>query len=295
MQQTYTKKLESAKDMERPLSIENVIKKFPNFRFTEKKKIGEGSYGIVSKAYDTQEKRWVALKKIKMVKEDLNDGLPHTFMREVTILSTIGKHENVIGILDIFFEDNSFIIAMEYADKGDLQKFLYQQKGYLSFASVRSILTQILEGVNFMHSKGLIHRDLKTSNILITAKGRVMIADFGLSKYARMPHVEQTLAIQSLWYRPPEILLGSTFYTFSVDYWSIGIIAHELIHKITPYGGTSEIDMLIKIFGHRGTPKFNELEDFQISKIKAWLDFSSKEQRCGSRRSLSYNIDTYQY
>jgi serine/threonine protein kinase len=101
---------------------------------------------------------------------------------------------------------------MEYAEQGDLYQTLYNLKGAktkLHFDSVRKIMIQLFHGVAYMHSKGIIHRDLKTSNILLTANGTVKIADFGLSRPIRQPFQIMTKEVQSLWYRAPELLLGS--------------------------------------------------------------------------------------
>lgn len=139
--------------------------------------------------------QWVALKKIKVNEQDFNEGLPHTFLREITVMVCLGKHDNIVKLLDLFWHEKSFIISMEYADKGDLYKHLNSSKGKLKFDQIRSILREILNGVEYLHSKGIIHRDLKTSNILINSSNGIKIADFGLSKHVRMPMVQMTQAI----------------------------------------------------------------------------------------------------
>ena len=118
-----------------------------------------------------------------------------------------------------------------------------------------------------MHRVGVIHRDLKPGNILLSGKNKVLICDFGLARPMRMTDIEMTQAIQSLWYRAPEALLRNTHYSFCVDYWSIGVIAFELVHGKAMFQGESEIDMILKIFQDKGTPVFDELlciEDYEM-------------------------------
>lgn len=209
----------------------------------------------------------MALKKLKCT-DFCAEGMPFGLLREVTVLSMLKGHPNVVELLDFYLnpkpEQNCFILCFEFAEQGDLSKHITNLRQSImkqglshpgvDFTFVRRVLKQLFQGVEFMHSKGIIHRDLKTANILLYKDGRIKIADFGLSRLVRHPLKPLTKEVQSMWYRPPEILLGNHNYTFAVDYWSLGIIAYELVYLTHRFQGTSEIDMLFKIFQQKGTP-----------------------------------------
>lgn len=135
------------------------------------------------------------------------------------------------------------------------------------------MLIQICEGVEAIHRAGIIHRDLKTANVLLCGRdgSQVKIADLGLSRSVRHPMHPMTKEVQSLWYRAPEILLSNHNYTYATDYWSIGIIAYEMIHLQHRFPGTSEIDMLFKIFEQKGTPSFPRSTYDQVDDPKCAL------------------------
>ena len=208
---------------------------------------------------------------------DFSEGLSHLLLRELSILQMLKGHPSIVELYDFYFQTSAvegkppcFILCFEFASGGDLHHYIGEQlmidsiKNDLNFVCtpidynfVRRILRQIFEGVNFMHSKGVIHRDLKAANILFDKiRCVVKIADFGLSRLVRQPMQPMTKEVQSMWYRAPEILLGNLNYTFAVDYWSLGIIAYELLYLKHRFQGTSEIDMLFKIFKEKGTPEF---------------------------------------
>lgn len=117
---------------------------------------------------------------------------------------------------------------------------------------------QIINGLNYCHSRRIIHRDLKPQNLLIDKKGNVKIADFGLARAFGIPIKTLTHEIETLWYRAPEVLLGQKQYSLGVDTWAVGCIFAELIEKKALFNGDSEIDQIFKIFQFHGTPTPHE-------------------------------------
>ena len=113
--------------------------------------------------------------------------------------------------------------------------------------TIREHLFQLVKGVDYLHSTGVLHRDLKPQNILIS-DSQLKIADFGLSRVIQFPIAHYTQEIQTLWYRAPELILGDLCYSLNVDIWSIGCIFAEMFNKKPLFKGQSQIDQLFKIY-----------------------------------------------
>lgn len=129
----------------------------------------------------------------------------------------------------------------------------------------------LLKGLDYCHSKRIVHRDLKPQNLLLNSQGTLKIADFGLSRVMSHPLKPLTKDIVTLWYRPPEILLGCDKYSTNVDMWSVGCIFAEMLSKKPLFPGDSQIGQLMKIFQVLGTPnssiwpQISFLENFKLT------------------------------
>jgi serine/threonine protein kinase len=197
-------------------------------RYERTETLGEGTYGVVFKARDTQTGDIVALKKIKLELED--EGVPSTALREISVLKTL-RHPNIVRLLDVEHGENRLYLAFEYVDQ-DLKKHLDKtRKNPLDQRLVCSFVRQLLVGIDYCHSHGVIHRDLKPGNILIDKAGNLKIADFGLARAFAVPIKAYTHEVITLWYRAPEILLGAKQYSLGVDMWSVGCIFAEMIRR----------------------------------------------------------------
>lgn len=237
----------------------------------DKNGIGEGTYGVVYKARDRKTQQVVALKRIRLELED--EGIPSTALREVSLLKSL-KHDNVVDLLNCVQSDGKLYLVFEFLDK-DLKKYMDTTSGPLEPALVKSYLHQTLLGLAFCHARGVMHRDLKPQNLLVNAAGEIKLADFGLARAYSIPIRVLTHEVVTLWYRAPEILLGSKTYAPPVDIWSMGVIFVEMLTKRPLFPGDSEIDQIFKIFKMKGTPtnavwpKVTELPDFK-SVFPAW-------------------------
>ncbi|KAM0842841.1 hypothetical protein ACQ4PT_058097 [Festuca glaucescens] len=213
--------------------------------------INEGTYGIVSRAEDMETGETVALKKVKM--ENEREGFPLTSLREINILLSF-HHPSIVDVKEIVVgSGDSTYMVMEYMEH-DLKAVMETMKQPYSHSEVKCLMLQLLEGVKYLHDNWVIHRDLKTSNILLNNYGELKICDFGLSRQYGSPLKPYTQLVVTLWYRAPELLLGTTEYTTAIDMWSMGCIMAELLTKKPLFDGKRDIDQLSKIFNMLGTP-----------------------------------------
>ncbi|XP_045670048.1 cyclin-dependent kinase 3 isoform X1 [Ursus americanus] len=181
------------------------------------------------------------------------EGVPSTAIREISLLKEL-KHPNIVRLLDVVHSEKKLYLVFEFLSQ-DLKKYMDSAPASeLPLHLVKSYLLQLLQGVNFCHSHRVIHRDLKPQNLLINELGAIKLADFGLARAFGVPLRTYTHEVVTLWYRAPEILLGSKFYSTAVDVWSIGCIFAEMVTRRALFPGDSEIDQLFRIFRTLGTP-----------------------------------------
>jgi len=215
------------------------------------KKINEGTYGVVYKARDKKTGELVALKKVKTNIE--RDGYPMSSLREINILLSF-NHPSIVNVKEVVVDDfDGTFMVMEHMEY-DLKGLMEVKKHPFSMSEIKSLVRQLLEGVKYLHDNWVIHRDLKSSNILLNHDGELKICDFGLSRQYGSPLKPYTPVVVTLWYRAPELLLGAKEYSTAIDMWSVGCIMAELIAKEPLFRGKSELEQLDKIFRTLGTP-----------------------------------------
>ena len=219
-------------------------------KYEKLEKLGEGVYSVVYKGKIIGTDDIVALKKCKNY--DNEYGMNSTIMREIAILKSL-KHTNIINLLDVVNGPTSKLyLVFEYMEK-DLK--MHMESVNMDAPMIKSFTMQLLKGLEFCHVNRVMHRDLKPQNILIDSNGNLKIADFGLARVFSLPERKYTNEITTLWYRAPEIMLGTPYYTTSVDIWAAGAIFAEMINKGRPlFPGDSEFDQLLRIFRVLGTP-----------------------------------------
>ncbi|KAK9498935.1 hypothetical protein O3M35_003472 [Rhynocoris fuscipes] len=242
--------------------------------FEKLNRIGEGTYGIVYRARDTKNDNIVALKKVRMEHE--RDGLPLSGLREISVLLSC-KHENIVELKEVVVGRSleSIFLVMEYCEQ-DLASLLDNMQAPFTEAQVKCIMIQVLKGLRYLHNNFIVHRDLKVSNLLMTDKGCVKIADFGLARWFGLPVQPMTPRVVTLWYRSPELLLQAKTQTTSVDMWAAGCILGELLGHRPLLPGRSELSQLELIVDLLGTPSDSIWPEY--SSLPALQNFTLKHQ-----------------
>jgi cell division cycle 2-like protein len=167
--------------------------------FERLNKIDEGTYGVVYRAKDKKTGEIVALKKVKMEKE--KEGFPLTSLREINILLSF-HHPYIVDVKEVVVGSSldSIFMVMEYMEH-DLKGLMESMKQPYSQSEVKCLMIQLLEGVKYLHDNWVLHRDLKTSNLLLNNRGELKICDFGLARQYGSPLKPYTHLVVTLWYR----------------------------------------------------------------------------------------------
>ncbi|KAF2421063.1 Pkinase-domain-containing protein, partial [Tothia fuscella] len=222
--------------------------------------VGFGTYGKVFKAKHIYKGKDVALKRLRMEAE--KDGFPITAMREMKILKHLEQREadGVIRLLEVLYEVNlagsvGCFMAFEYMPH-DLTGLLNHPTFSLSDAQKKDLSYQMIDAIGFMHKQGVLHRDIKAANILVSHKGQIKLADFGLARFYDMDkQLNYTNRVVTIWYRAPELLYGATEYGPPIDVWAAACVIVEIFtkHAIFP-GSGRELNQLVKLWEVLGFP-----------------------------------------
>ncbi|KAL7816474.1 kinase-like domain-containing protein [Trichoderma aethiopicum] len=214
--------------------------------------VGSGTYGKVFKGLNVYTKGLVALKRIRM--EGERDGFPVTAVREIKLLQSL-RHTNIVRLQEVMVEKNDCFMVFEYLSH-DLTGLLNHPSFSLDPAQKKHMAKQLFEGLDYLHERGVLHRDIKAANILVSSDGILKLADFGLARfYAKRHQLDYTNRVITIWYRSPELLLGETKYTAAVDVWSAACVMVEIFTRLAIFAGDgTELSQLEKIYNTLGTP-----------------------------------------
>ncbi|KAL8708525.1 MAG: hypothetical protein Q9220_006577 [cf. Caloplaca sp. 1 TL-2023] len=252
-------------------------------RFEVLKDIGDGSFGSVALARVRTAGAHIArrgtLVAIKTMKKTFESFTPCLELREVIFLRSLPTHAHLVPALDIFLDPLSkkLHICMEYMDGNLYQLMKARDHKCLDGSSVKSILFQILSGLEHIHAHSFFHRDIKPENILVSTSApidtgtafrrysalvtppstpplyTIKIADFGLARETQSQH-PYTTYVSTRWYRAPEVLLRAGEYSAPVDIWAIGAMAVEIANLKPLFPGGNEVDQVWRVCEIMGSP-----------------------------------------
>ncbi|GJJ09571.1 negative regulator of the PHO system [Clathrus columnatus] len=219
--------------------------------YVQMEKLGEGTYATVYKGRARNTNEIVALKEIHL---DAEEGTPSTAIREISLMKEL-KHTNIVRLHDVIHTETKLVLIFEFCEQ-DLKKYMdtHGDRGALDPHTVRSFMYQLLKGTAFCHENRVLHRDLKPQNLLINRKGELKLGDFGLARAFGVPVNTFSNEVVTLWYRAPDVLLGSRTYSTSIDVWSCGCIFAEMIQGTPLFRGRDNQDQLLHIMKIIGTP-----------------------------------------
>ncbi|XP_054769366.1 cyclin-dependent kinase 9-like [Lytechinus pictus] len=262
-------------------------------------KIGQGTFGEVFKAKHKKNKNIVALKKVLM--ENEKEGFPITALREIRILQLL-RHDNVVPLYEICRTKataynrykGSIYLVFEFCEH-DLAGLLSNTNVKFSLGEIKSVIKQLLNGLYYIHSNKVLHRDMKAANILITKAGVLKLADFGLARAFSLPKGDQpnryTNRVVTLWYRPPELLLGERNYGPAIDLWGAGCIMAEMWTRSPIMQGNTEqhqLTLISHLCGSITSSVWPGLEKLELSHT---LELPKGQKRKVKDRLRSYVKD----
>lgn len=264
-------------------------------------KIGQGTFGEVFKARHKKTRKLVALKKVLM--ENEKEGFPITALREIRILQLL-KHENVVNLIEICRTKatpfnrfkSTFFLVFDFCEH-DLAGLLSNINVKFSLGEIKKVMQQLLNGLYFIHSNKILHRDMKAANILISKNGILKLADFGLARAFSINKNGQqnryTNRVVTLWYRPPELLLGERNYGPPVDMWGAGCIMAEMWTRSPIMQGNTEQHQLNLISQLCGSITLDVWPDVDKLELYPKLDLPKGHKRKVKERLKAYVKDLY--
>ncbi|KAJ1361526.1 P-TEFb-associated cyclin-dependent protein kinase Cdk9 [Parelaphostrongylus tenuis] len=260
-------------------------------------KIGQGTFGEVFKARCKKTGKMVALKKILM--ENEKEGFPITALREVKMLQQL-KHENITDLIEVCSskasahnrDRSTFYLVFAFCEH-DLAGLLSNSKIKISLVNIKTMMKHLFNGLWKIHRSKILHRDMKAANVLLSRDGILKLADFGLARPFYMGHPRQlyTNRVVTLWYRPPELLLGDRQYTTSIDMWGAGCIMAELWTRSPIMQGDTEQKQLTMICNLCGSIDKNSWEKVSELPLFDRMELPSGQPRILPQRMKAYVKD----
>jgi len=259
-----------------PPTLESIVSKDdPKRKFKNLRKIGEGASGTVFEAIDVDSNKKVAVKEMELSKQPKQDFI----VNEILVMKK-SRHPNIVNFIDSYLMKGVLWVVMEYMEGGSLTDALTEDSSFTE-PQIASICKEVLAGLMHLHAAGIIHRDIKSDNILLGSNGTVKITDFGYCAQINEKRTYRNTMVGTPYWMAPEVVKGRP-YGPKVDVWSLGIMAIELIEGEPPYLDETPLRAMYLI-ATNGTPKLKHPE--KLSAVFKDFLFKSLEMDVEKRPS----------
>ena len=238
----------------------------PTKKFRNLVKIGQGASGGVYTAFEVGTNALVAIKQMNLEQQPKKDLI----INEILVMKD-SKHKNVVNFIDSFLVKGDLWVVMEYMEGGSLTDVV--TFNMMSEGQIAAVCRETLHGLQFLHSKGVIHRDIKSDNILLSMEGNIKLTDFGFCAQINESHMKRTTMVGTPYWMAPEVVTRKE-YGRKIDIWSLGIMAIEMIEGEPPYLTESPLRALYLI-ATNGTPQIKD-EHHLTQDFREFLHFALK-------------------
>ncbi|KAF2767278.1 Pkinase-domain-containing protein [Teratosphaeria nubilosa] len=255
----------------------------PTKKYRNLVKIGQGASGGVYTAFEVGTNKCVAIKQMNLEQQPKKDLI----INEIMVMRD-SKHKNVVNFMDSFLVKGDLWVVMEYMEGGSLTDVV--TFNMMSEGQISAVCRETLHGLQFLHSKGVIHRDIKSDNILLSMEGSIKLTDFGFCAQINESHMKRMTMVGTPYWMAPEVVTRKE-YGRKIDIWSLGIMAIEMIEGEPPYLTESPLRALYLI-ATNGTPTIKE-EHNLTPLFRDFLHFALKvdpEKRASAHDLLKHGF-----